>query len=102
MVNLRPILDRAVLLCFLLPLLLIMSIGLAFAHSWYDPWCCNDQDCKKLAPEEVTIKEDGFHYKHWVIPFDSEQVRISQDWSYHACEYPTGTIRCFYVPPGGS
>ena len=81
----------------------IIGTVVANAHSWYDPWCCNNQDCKKLEPHEMRVTSEGYHIKNeFFIPHGDERIRVSQDWDYHFCEYPTGEARCFYVPPGGS
>jgi len=87
-------------LCFTIAFL-ILCVGLANAHSFYDPWCCNENDCKELEDGEVQALADGYHYRSWVVPYNSEKIRPSGNNAYHACEYPTGTLRCFYVPPGG-
>ena len=75
----------------------------AFGHSWYDPWCCNNTDCQPIKPEEVVATSEGYHIKgQFFIPHGDDRIRLSRDWDYHFCEYPTGQARCFYVPPGGS
>lgn len=79
--------------------LFMLGASKAVSHSWYDPWCCNDSDCRPVEPDEVRALTDGYHYREWVIPYP--QARVSADTGYHACEYPKGTIRCFYAPPGG-
>lgn len=73
---------------------------IARGHSWYDPWCCNDSDCRQIDAEEVRIMADGYHYRQWVIPY--KDARVSVDRDYHACEFPKGTMRCFYAPAGAS
>jgi hypothetical protein len=51
----------------------------------------------------MRVTSEGYHIKNeFFIPHGDERIRVSQDWDYHFCEYPTGEARCFYVPPGGS
>lgn len=103
----------------------IIGIGLAasvvmcnvqhgFAHEWYDPYCCNDQDCKPIAEHDGTVEVDYVKGEYivsakgqvWRVPFTSKRVRLSQDNEYHACILPYGMelreteLRCLYVPPG--
>ena len=78
---------------------LMAGASVARGHSWYDPWCCNENDCRQIDPDEVSARPDGYHYKQWVIPY--KDARVSADRDYHACEYPKGQMRCFYAPVGG-
>lgn len=71
----------------------------ARSHSWLDPWCCNENDCKPINASEVQEKPDGYHYRQWVIAY--KDARISLDRDFYACEYPAGTMRCFYAPVKG-
>lgn len=85
----------------------------AFAHSWYDTYCCNDGDCAPIPASSVTPTDDG-----WVItlkpgdhPMVTEPIthtfkyvrtRQSQDDQFHLCLYPTQhEVQCFYAPPFG-
>lgn len=68
----------------------------AKGHSWYDPWCCNTSDCTPINADEVEERSDGYHYRQWVVPY--AEARVSVDKQFHACEYPKGTMRCFYAP----
>lgn len=91
-----------VLLIFALWLILSSH---AKAHSWYDPWCCNDRDCKKVdsvinTPNGVAVQVDGK-----IIPIpDSVERKYSQDQFTHVCYMVqpdnTITVRCFYIPGG--
>lgn len=78
----------------------IFATTAAIAHSWYDPWCCNENDCQPIKdPNEVQALADGYHFRGWVMPY--AKARVSADGDYHFCEYPKGELRCFYAPPGG-
>lgn len=68
----------------ILPLL----IGIAEAHSWYPPYCCNGDgmngDCHPIACDSIVEHDDGtvswLHYnfgKHMIYP--------SQDAQCHVC-----------------
>ena len=84
-----------------LALALVGFVLPALAHEWYDPWCCNGQDCRPIDAERVTARPDGYHVEGYdrVVPYS--EARPSGDTDYHVCEIPAGHIRCFYVPPGG-
>lgn len=74
------------------------------AHEFYDPWCCNEQDC---APYFGVVEErqDGFWVPEFqtLVPYNKARYDVpSHDpYQYHLCEYPKGTLRCFYAKPGG-
>ena len=56
------------------------------AHSWFDPWCCNDRDCQPIPDSAVRITPQGY-----VITL------------FYACIYPDpSSMRCFYAKPSGS
>jgi len=93
----------------------------AWGHSFYDPWCCSEQDCAPIpassvrwtpAGWEVTLTpEQHFMVQRpttWLIPFDDEirgnaRIRQSPDDSFHACVLPISqTMRCLYVPEFGA
>jgi hypothetical protein len=89
--------------------LFLFGVTLSLAHTadkgWdYDTWCCNTVDCRQLADDDVTERGGGWYVKSMdvVVPYDHPQRRISGDEHYHLCELPKGTVRCFYVPPGGA
>jgi hypothetical protein len=82
----------------------------AWAHEWYDPYCCDHRDCKPI-PEEQTprITREGFvlHDGHF-IPKGSPSIRLSQDQRFHRCDghmfggpVQGSFVRCLYVPSGG-
>lgn len=102
---------------FLFSLFLFSSY--AFAHSWYDPECCNDKDC---VPVEKIEKIAGVNGDYWYfirtpgvinklfpVRVTREDIqnksRFSQDQKYHICgdfyelndkeEYH---VKCIYVP----
>jgi len=80
---------------------LILCVGLAHAHSWYDPACCSERDCE---PYKGELKEmaDGYHLEDGtVILYSDKRIRLSADNEYHICKYPSGQIICFYIPAGG-
>lgn len=80
---------------------LVLS-GAAFAHSFYDPYCCNDRDCRRISPDDVVETSKGYRVLgRYFVPYLDKAIKPSQDADYHACEYPEGTLRCFYVPGGG-
>lgn len=83
---------------YTLALALVLAASSALGHSWYDPWCCNNQDCRAVHPDEVKAMPDGYHYQQWVMPYS--QARPSGDKDFHVCVM-FGQLRCLYAPPGG-
>lgn len=88
--------------------LILAGIGFAHAHKapagWeYDQWCCNHLDCRQLADDDVNEVNGGWYIKSIdvLVPYKHPQIKVSGDAHFHLCELPKGTVRCFYVPPGG-
>lgn len=77
---------------------LVLAGAIVLAHYFYDPWCCDNEDCRPIAAEEVQTKADGYHVLGRVVPY--AEARVSGDADYHVCIYK-GELRCFYAPPGG-
>jgi hypothetical protein len=76
-----------------------LGAGAAAAHSWYDPWCCNERDCSPYPSAKVSVTDVGYRLDDGtVVPFD--EARTSQDGNYHRCVL-NGRQRCFYAPPMG-
>ena len=82
----------------------------AYAHDWYDPICCNNQDCKPIAAKDIQLTDYGFVIaprpglpKGAVIPYNSPKVRRtprehSTDAPYHICTPFKGQVQCLYIP----
>lgn len=72
----------------------------AKSHSWYDGYCCNENDCRQTILGEVERHADGW----FVVPtkeligFDDDRIRRSLDPIVHRCVKPGGATRCLYVP----
>lgn len=93
-----------------------------FGHEFYNSLCCNEIDCRPYTGE-VTVTPEGFFLPEFgvTIPFTPHPERRPHEYGnmdaqydgarydmpgddpfqYHLCELPKGTIRCFYVRPGG-
>ena len=80
----------------------------------YDAACCSDRDCGVMPFNRVTPGPDGWRVRvepgehHYypgaldvVVPYDSRQIRHSQDTEFHLCLTSTGHLLCLYVPPLG-
>lgn len=81
-------------------LLLVFQAIDASAHSWYDPACCNGDDC---APDD-RVKEvvGGFEVPTGeVIPYGDKRIRQSLDKQFHWCHVQAHTY-CVYVPGGST
>lgn len=79
-------------------LLLALSFPtLAHAHSWYDPYCCNDKDCHPVEDEDLEELPGG-EWKH--LPtgkvFSKDKVKPTQDRKQHVCIW-NGQPRCIYI-----
>lgn len=92
---------------------IVLTIGEARSHSWFDPWCCDDRDCAVIPERTVKATADGYVVTlnpgdhpsvnspvvH-VVPY--KDVRHSPDGTYAACLYPSQNVmRCFYAPHPG-
>jgi len=76
-----------------------LGAGSALAHSWYDPWCCDDRDCSPYPSADVSVTDEGYRlHDGTLVPF--EEARTSKDGEYHRCVL-NGLQRCFYAPPKG-
>ena len=71
------------------------------AHSWYDPLCCNNNDCAPVL--KSVIDNNGnttVTTKHGTITIPKTFPRKpSQDEKEHACFIGT-YLYCYYVPGG--
>jgi hypothetical protein len=83
----------------------LTSLGVA-AHSWYDPACCSEKDCRPV-DDEVVIDDDGSPHLevkgHGYISKSDPRVRTSKDGQAHICEAPKyeGGVKllCIYRKP---
>lgn len=96
------------LLSLLAAILYVTGWSSALAHEapsgWtYSPWCCNRQDCRQLADDDVQERRGGWYIKSMdvFVGHDHPKLEVSGDEHYHVCELPKGTVRCFYFKPGG-
>lgn len=96
----------------------VLALGLmatpALPHDWFDPWCCNGQDCAEIADGRVKVLPDG--YEITIRPGDHpmakttivhkvafKDTRVSKTGKHAACLFPDETVmRCFYAAVGGS
>lgn len=90
----------------LLLLLLVAPLRAAWAHSWYDPRCCTERDCRRATKVELLQNGDR------IVTADNGMVvevkagfaviYPSQDSDTHICYYLTWRgeprPRCLYVP----
>lgn len=82
--------------------LLLSCAVIASAHDWYDPWCCNTNDCAPERPGQVTEGPGGYGVRlgdrRVLVPFGDTRIKDSKDGRFHVCELPQGQVRCLYVP----
>ena len=105
---------RYVATIFVIIGVLVLTVVIAAAHSFYDPECCHDQDC---APVTKTELIPGFAYAGiaslgkpqppalWVTTRHGRAAvpqnmipRESKDADAHAC-IRLGKVICYYLPP---
>ena len=87
-------------------LLSLAPLRVAWAHSWYDPRCCTERDCRRATKVEVLQNGDR------IVTADNGMVvevkagfttiHPSQDNDAHICYYLTWRgeprPRCLYLP----
>ena len=87
-------------------LLMFAPLGAARAHSWYDPRCCNDRDCRRATNVEMLeyggrriTADTGIVVD---VPANFARTYRSQDNDFHVCYYFSWrgepVARCLYVP----
>lgn len=85
--------------------MVLVTVGAAGAHSWYDPMCCDNKDCEPIAAGLVSTVPTGWYVGgefNVFIPRTHKDLRVSEDSQYHICRWPSKHfVRCFYVPSGG-
>lgn len=93
----------------LLPVIALLCASQAGAHEWYPPACCNQNDCKPVPVEGVSIVPGGYMIDATGEFIAHEDAEISPDGQYHRCEKVDGSTRvlisgmtCFWAPPVGS
>lgn len=73
---------------------------------WYDPFCCNQRDCRPVADDDIEFRTDALGnpiaiYKPTQNVFEQRQWLKSQDERYHVCiNRGNGASLCFYVRAG--
>lgn len=89
------------------------------AHSWFDPWCCNDRDCQPIPDSAVKITPQGYVItlnpgdhpmlsketgpRTYTVPYANARVSLDPEQKFFACIYPDpSSMRCFYAKPSGS
>lgn len=94
---------------------LAVSHKLARAHEWYEPYCCDERDCRPAEVGEVVERDGGYYVtssdQHFA--YDDNAVRhMAPDGRFHVCQFlsssgyfsqspPETVTRCLYVPPAG-
>lgn len=104
-----------------LSLALALAVGApeSRAHSWFDPWCCNDRDCQPIPDSAVKVTPQGYvitlnpgdhpmlaketGLRTYTVPYANARVSLDPEQKFFACIYPDpATMRCFYARPSGS
>lgn len=70
---------------------------------WYDPSCCNLQDCRPVENQRdiqpmILLHEPVLRYKPTGSVFPKRLWKVSKDERYHVCIYSDGTPICIYIP----
>lgn len=85
--------------------MLLLGTAAALAHSWYDPQCCSERDCRPVPCDEISDQADGYHWDGLV--FERSKAKPSQDKRCHVCILDRttwggegrGTL-CIYIQQG--
>lgn len=76
----------------------------AWGHSWYDPECCSDTDCRPVAVEDVIETETGWRHLPTGTEFTKKMVKPSRDGRFHVCignhSWDLGKPYCIYILQG--
>lgn len=98
-------------------ILIVAMTEFVKAHEFYDPWCCNGNDCKPYYGEVQTTPK-GYYLPEFdtLIPYKAAdgtsgyaedkgtRYKVPDDAAqYHICVMPwePTKVRCFYAKPGG-
>ena len=86
-------------------LVLLLSTSVAFAHSFYDPSCCDDRDCRPAKEGEIKEVNGGYLVvpTNEFYPYKHPKIKYAPDGQFHRCEFviggELGTVTlCIYVP----
>lgn len=99
----------------LLALLVAFSASPALAHEWYDPECCDGEDCAPVEAHVIGATSEGWLVEvkpgehpfatrpiEKLIPYGHRKERMSQDGKFHLCLGRAGNVYCIYVPQFGA
>ena len=73
---------------------------LLLAHSWYDPICCSDRDCRPAQKGEIVFESEGIRHvpSGQTLPYGHKNVRVSRDFENHVCiNQISGRLLCVYL-----
>lgn len=118
--------DHAIGLGSAVVVFVILWCSGALGHEWYDPRCCNEQDCRPAMSGEVEEVRGGWQVRlrnghETFVPYGEQHTQASPDGDYHVCHitptsplyrrsettspaemYPEAAGRfCLHVPFGG-
>ncbi len=87
--------------------LLIVGILALPVHSWYDPQCCSNTDCRSVSDDDILEGDKDYIYLPLGIHFPKSMEKPSHDSKYHVC-YSVGTLNgkleyspyCIYTRQG--
>lgn len=95
---------RAIALSAAVVVTLLSLVIFALAHSWYDPECCSDTDCRPVPVEDVIETETGWKHLPTGTEFTKDQVKPSKDHRFHVCigvkAWDLGKPYCIYILQG--
>jgi len=75
----------------------LLIAGTAYGHEWFDPECCDGNDCIKISCSDVENQGSKYYYQG----IEAKKVLPSQDENCYVCpRYSNGIIdliRCLYI-----
>ena len=74
-------------------------------HSWYDPACCSDTDCRPVPSTDVSeTGPNEWTYLPTGNKFTKDQIKPSRDGRFHVCignkVHDIGRSYCIYILQG--
>lgn len=73
----------------------------ASSHSWYDPDCCSDRDCRPVDADDMAEIGGGcWKYLPTGATFCGNRVRPSKDKHWHVCISNNNVPYCAYIQMG--
>lgn len=86
-------------------MLALLLSAYILVHSWYDPECCSDTDCRPVVASDVAETGNSeWTYLPTGNKFTGHQIKPSRDGRFHVCignkPHDMGKSYCIYILQG--